>query len=185
MGNRLSKIVTKTGDAGETGLAAGIRVKKDHPRIVALGEIDELNCCVGLLRSELEDSHELQPLLNQIQQDLFDIGGQLAMPEYELLKPAGLDELEENLDTLNQTLEPLKEFILPSGSKAVTQAHFARAVCRRAERNLVSLNSMESLSPLVLQYINRLSDGLFIMARILAKAEENTETLWQSRNHKP
>lgn len=182
MGNRLSKIVTKTGDKGETGLAGGMRVSKNHPRIHALGEVDELNCCIGLLRDALPSKHELELLLSQIQHDLFDLGGQLAMPEHELFQALCLEQLETQLEKLNQNLPPLKEFILPAGSHGVAQAHFARAVCRRCERSLVTLNEVESLNPLLLQYINRLSDGLFIIARTLAHHSQQGEVLWQNRH---
>ncbi len=181
MANRLSKIVTKRGDKGETSLAGGVRVRKDSARIMALGEVDELNCCIGLLLCELTNTHFLYSLLQQIQHDLFDVGGQLACPDTARFQASCVTELEQAIEEMRATLAPLKEFILPNGSKSVAQAHFARAVCRRCERALVHLDSHEAVNPLLLQYINRLSDGLFIMARILAKDSSEEEILWHSK----
>ena len=143
MGNRLSKIATKTGDKGETGLGDGSRVRKSSARVKAIGDIDELNSWVGLLRSHLSDSDELQPLLNQVQHDLFDLGGELSVPGYLALSQDLVQDLEDNLEALNDTLPPLKEFILPGGDMAASHAHMVRTVCRRAERSLVSLGENE------------------------------------------
>lgn len=181
MANRLTQIVTKTGDKGETSLANGVRVRKDNVRIVALGEVDELNCCIGLLLCELSPQGFVQDLLKQVQHDLFDLGAQLACPDVDRLQASCVSELEQALETMRQTLTPLKEFILPNGNKPMVQAHFARAVARRCERALVQLNQLEPLNPWLLQYINRLSDGLFIVARMLAKDSSEEEILWQTR----
>ncbi|WP_430460012.1 cob(I)yrinic acid a,c-diamide adenosyltransferase [Thalassolituus sp. LLYu03] len=182
MGNRLSKIVTRTGDGGETGLGDGSRVSKRSERIHAIGDVDELNSWMGLLRAELSDSDELQPLLHQIQHDLFDLGGELSVPGFNALNEALLDDIEDNLDALNDTLPPLRDFILPGGNRAAAHAHMGRTVCRRAERSLVALAQKETVNELALRYLNRLSDLLFIMARVLARRDGGQEILWKSRH---
>ncbi len=184
MGNRLSKIATRTGDRGETGLGDGSRVSKSSERIHAIGEVDELNSWVGLLRTELTGDDELQPLLHQIQHDLFDLGGELSVPGFNALNEALLSDIENQLERLNDTLPPLKDFILPGGSRAAALAHMVRTVCRRAERALVALTEHEDISPLSLQYLNRLSDLMFVMARVLARRDNGHEVLWQSRYQK-
>jgi cob(I)alamin adenosyltransferase len=184
MGNRLSKIATRTGDRGETGLGDGSRVSKSSERIHAIGEVDELNSWVGLLRTELTGDDELQPLLHQIQHDLFDLGGELSVPGFNALNEALLSDIENQLEKLNDTLPPLKDFILPGGSGAAALAHMVRTVCRRAERALVALTEHEDISPLSLQYLNRLSDLMFVMARVLARRDNGHEVLWQSRYQK-
>ena len=182
MGNRLSKISTKTGDKGDTGLGDGSRVAKSHLRIHTLGELDELNSWVGMLRAELPETDELQPLLSQIQHDLFDLGGEMAMPGHEFLKAEMLSEIEEHIVQYNETLPYLKDFILPGGTKLAATCHLARAVSRRAERAYVALNQEDhNLNPLGLQYLNRLSDLLFVLARVLSRREGGSEVLWQSR----
>lgn len=182
MGNRLSKISTKTGDTGDTGLAGGARVLKNHSRIITLGDIDELNSWLGLLRAQLPIQDELQELLARIQHDLFDLGGEMAMPGHELLKEAMLTLVEEQIVLHNESLPYLKEFILPGGSQAAATAHLARAVCRRAERAYVSAQQEDhSISTLGLKYLNRLSDLLFVLARVIARRDGGAEILWESR----
>lgn len=182
MGNRLSKISTKTGDKGETGLGDGSRVAKSNIRIETLGTLDELNCWVGLLRSQLAENDELQPIFNQIQHDLFDLGGEMAMPGHAMLKAEMLDEIETHVVHYNESLPYLKEFILPGGTPAASSCHMARAVCRRAERHYVELSQEdETVSNLGLRYLNRLSDLLFVLGRVLSRREGGREVLWQSR----
>lgn len=179
MGNRLSKIYTKTGDDGTTGLGDGSRVAKDNLRVEAYGTVDELNSFVGLLRAELADTHAMQLLLSRIQHELFDLGGELCIPNFILIKVDAITRLENAIDHLNQNLPPLKDFILPAGGKAASTCHVARSVCRRAERRVYSLSQQESISPLALQYLNRLSDYLFVAARVLAREHGGSEVLWQ------
>jgi len=179
MGHRLSKIYTRTGDDGTTGLGDGSRVPKDAARVEAFGTVDELNAGIGLLRSELPANHEAQKLLGEIQHDLFDLGGELCIPGYILLKPEQIDLLENEIDRLNEDLPMLKEFILPGGSRAASLAHVARTVCRRAERRVHTLaHSEDSVGALPLQYLNRLSDYLFVLARALARENGGAEVLW-------
>lgn len=176
MANRLSKITTRTGDDGSTGLAGQTRVRKDHPRVEAMGDVDELNSQLGLLLAEtLPD--EMCALLTQIQHHLFDLGGELAMPEFSGITEAKLNALDEAIERYNAALPPLKEFVLPGGSRAAALAHVCRTVCRRAERRLVTLASSEAVSPLLLQYLNRLSDLLFVLARTLNQGSEPAQ--WQ------
>jgi cob(I)alamin adenosyltransferase len=179
MGHRLSKIYTRTGDDGTTGLGDGSRTPKDSLRVEAYGTVDELNSFVGLLRAELAAGHPAQTLLSRIQHELFDLGGELCIPGYSLIKEESIDRLEAGIDTLNADLPPLKDFILPGGSKAAGLTHVARAVCRRAERRVQSLSREETLSPLGLKYLNRLSDYLFVLARVLARENGGSEVLWQ------
>lgn len=181
MGNRLSKITTKTGDGGETGLGDGSRVSKSSERIHAIGDVDELNSWMGLLRTELSTDDELQPLLHQIQHDLFDLGGELSVPGFYALNEELLQDIEDNLEALNDTLPPLKDFILPGGNRCAASAHMARTVCRRAERSLVKMAHTETVSTLALRYLNRLSDLLFILARVLARRNNGQEVIWKSR----
>jgi len=181
MGNRLSKIATKTGDKGETGLGDGSRISKSSERMHAIGDVDELNSWVGMLRAELSDGDDLITLLHQIQHDLFDLGGELSVPGFNALQELLIRDLEHHLETLNEQLPPLKDFILPGGSKTAALCHMARTVCRRAERSLVALAAVDELNPLALQYVNRLSDLLFVMARVLARRNDGEEILWQSR----
>lgn len=182
MGNRLSKIVTKTGDGGETGLGDGSRVSKSSERIHAIGDVDELNSWMGLLRAELIADDDLQPLLHQIQHDLFDLGGELSVPGFYALSEELLQDIEDNLEALNDTLPALKDFILPGGNRCAACAHMARTVCRRAERSLVEMARTETVSSLALRYLNRLSDLLFILARVLARRDNGQEVIWQSRH---
>ncbi len=183
MSDRLSKIITKGGDKGKTSIAGGTRLSKSSARIHAIGDIDELNSSIGVLMAELQSHSNTKDYVAEllsIQHDLFNLGGELAMPDYELLQQDALERLENNAQQMNQSLPPLKEFILPSGSKALASAHMSRSICRRAERQLVALHQEDNnLRPLVLQFINRLSDYLFILARSIGQQDGHTEVLWQ------
>ena len=178
MGHRLSKIYTRTGDAGTTGLGDGTRIGKAEPRMEAIGEIDELNCTLGLLLCE-PLREDLRALLVDIQHDLFDLGGELSIPGSSFIAAAAVTKLEHAIDRYNEELPPLKEFLLPGGAPATAAAHFARAVCRRAERRLLALAAGSSVSATSLQFINRLSDLLFVAARIAARDSDIGEVLWQ------
>ena len=177
MGHRLSKIYTRTGDLGTTGLGDGTRAAKTDIRVQTLGDIDELNSAVGVLLAT-EPAAPLAALLLEIQHDLFDLGGEVSIPRSNLLPSTAVAVLEAAIDEHNASLPPLKEFILPSGGLATAQCHFARAVCRRAERSLVGLAAAESVAPAALQYLNRLSDLLFVLARVLARASGGREVMW-------
>jgi cob(I)alamin adenosyltransferase len=180
MANRLSKIYTRTGDDGTTGLSDGSRLEKDAVRVDAMGDVDELNSVLGLLLTEpIPDT--LRAMLSSIQHDLFDIGGELSLPGHTLIADAHVAQLERELETLNATLPPLKDFILPGGSRAAATAHVARTVCRRAERKVVTLSRTENVSPLLLQYLNRLSDLLFVCARVINREAGGTDVLWEQR----
>lgn len=178
MGHRLSRIYTRTGDGGETGLGDGSRVAKDDARIDALGDVDELNCHVGLLLVE-PLPEDVRACLLRIQNDLFDLGGELSIPGYTMIDDARVDALESTLDRYNASLPALKEFILPGGSRAAAQAHVARALCRRAERSLVRLRRNATVQDASLRYLNRLSDLLFVLARTLNRAAGGSDVLWQ------
>ena len=187
MGHRLSKIITRTGDAGTTGLADGSRVGKDSPRIAALGEVDELNSAIGLLLADpLPDA--IADELIKIQHDLFDCGGEMAIPGYVAVTNTQIERLEAQAGTHNEHLSPLKEFILPGGERSACVAHLARTICRRAERAVVALSvdsasTAAAVNPLTLKYLNRLSDYLFILARTLNRIAGRGDVLWQkSRN---
>jgi len=180
MDNRLTKITTETGDLGSTGLADGSRRLKNDPRISCLGEVDELNSMIGLIRSLLEGPQS-QQLLNQIQHDLLDLGAELSQPGKNLLTGVYVDFLDEHLHRMNTDLPALKEFILPGGSPLLAQIHLARTVCRRVERSLVELHQLETQNPLSLKYLNRLSDVFFILARFIAKRGGHKEIYWQSQ----
>lgn len=179
MGNRLSKIYTRTGDAGTTGLGDGSRVAKDHLRVQAMGDVDELNAVIGIMLTEPVSVH-VQAALTQIQHDLFNLGGELCMPGYTLIKAERVTALEQTLDGWNESLQPLKEFILPGGSRAAAYCHLARTVCRRAERIMHTLNAQEALTALSLQYINRLSDLLFVLCRQLNQEAGVPDVLWNN-----
>jgi cob(I)alamin adenosyltransferase len=178
MGHRLTKIYTRTGDQGQTGLGDGSRVAKDAARVEAMGAIDELNSVVGLLRAEGLPANVDEPL-GRVQHDLFDLGGEISIPGHVRLGKAHIVRLEAWLDTCNADLPPLKEFILPGGTRAAALAHLARTVCRRAERALVRLGRREALPPHALQYLNRLSDLMFVYARVLNRAGGGADVLWQ------
>ncbi|MFP5430962.1 MAG: cob(I)yrinic acid a,c-diamide adenosyltransferase [Gammaproteobacteria bacterium] len=182
MGNRLSKIYTRTGDDGSTGLGDGSRVAKNHLRVEAYGTVDELNAQIGLLRAELPANHAEQSFLETVQHDLFDLGGELCIPGYTLLKAECVTEAEGEIDKLNANLPPLKDFILPGGSKTAAIAHVARTVCRRAERRVYTLSQQEAVNEDSLKYLNRLSDYLFVLARVLARENGGQEVLWRQRN---
>ena len=184
MGHRLTRIYTRTGDSGETGLGDGSRVGKDSPRVEALGGVDELNSHLGLLLAEPIDD-DVRTCLLRIQHDLFDLGGELSIPGHRLLTEAQVAALETWLDRFNATLAPLKEFILPGGSRAAGLAHVARTVCRRAERSLVRLKPGDSDHGLGLRYLNRLSDLLFVLARVLNRSAGCADVLWQRSEPKP
>jgi cob(I)alamin adenosyltransferase len=183
MSNRLNRIYTRSGDGGTTALANGQRLPKYHPRIEALGDVDELNSLLGLLRAELDGTDDLSAPLRRIQNDLFDIGGELAVadPDHSVITLAEVLWLEQRLDELNAQLPPLEEFILPGGGRAAAQAHLCRCVCRRAERRVVELAGRETINPQSAAYLNRLSDLLFVCARHLSRRDGDGELLWQPR----
>ena len=185
MGNRLSKIYNRTGDRGETGLAGGRRVPKSHPRIEAIGAVDELNSQLGLLLAELleargahPDLEEIVQVLAPVQHRLFDLGGELAMPEYRALDETEVARLESCIDRWNDELGPLKNFILPGGTRLVAQAHVCRSLARSAERRCQALDQEETLEGIGLRYLNRLSDLLFVAARAIARRQGVAEILW-------
>ena len=178
MAHRLSKIATRTGDKGETGLGDGSRVPKDHPRVAAMGEVDELNSALGLLLAE-EVPAELRTAFSHVQQDLLDLGGELSIPGHALLKPERVKALDAHLEAWNKDLAPLKEFILPGGSRAAAAAHLVRTVCRRAERSVVALARKEKVSEPARQYLNRLSDLLFVAGRVLNRAAGVGDVQWR------
>lgn len=178
MGNRLSRIVTRTGDDGSTGLGDGARVSKACPRVDALGEVDELNSWLGVLLTEALPE-DVRALLVAIQHDLFDLGGEVCIPGYTLLKEAQVERLDDALAHYNAQLPPLKEFILPGGSRAAAHAHLARTVARRAERALVRVAGEEAVNAPVLHYLNRLSDLLFVLGRHLNRVDGGRDVLWQ------
>ena len=187
MGFRLSKIYTRTGDKGETGLGDGRRVPKDHPRVEAIGEVDTLNSQLGLLLSglsahsvECSGLNEVIEVLEPCQHRLFDLGGELAMPVYQALNNAEVERLEAAIDRWNEELAPLENFILPGGSTLIAQAHICRSLARSAERRCQQLNALEPLAGVGLAYINRLSDLLFVAARLIAKRQGIAEILWQA-----
>jgi len=178
MANRLSKIVTRTGDDGSTGLSSGERIAKDQPRVAAMGDVDELNSNIGLLLTEtLPDA--VREALVGIQHDLFDLGGELSLPGHTLVSEAHLTRIDGLIEQFNVDLPPLREFILPGGCRAAALAHVARTVCRRAERTLVGLRQSENLHTLPVQYLNRLSDLLFVLARVLNRTGGGSDVQWQ------
>lgn len=179
MGHRLTRIYTRTGDEGSTGLSDGSRIGKDHLRIEAIGDIDELNCVLGLLLSH-QLPIDIQHSLSEIQQTLFDIGGELSLPGADTLSEEAVTQLEQQLEMYNATLTPLREFILPGSTEASARCHLARSVCRRAERHVVALARSEAVSPRVLAYLNRLSDLLFVISRVLTRLGNGREIYWRS-----
>jgi cob(I)alamin adenosyltransferase len=178
MGHRLSKITTRTGDGGETGLGDGSRVRKDSPRVAALGEIDELNSAIGVLAAE-PMPERMKGILESIQHDLFDLGGDVSIPGRSTLTEGQVGRLDTLLEEMNAALPRLKEFILPGGTRAASLAHLARAVCRRAERSLVALSSSEKVADPGRIYLNRLSDLLFVLGRVLNRESGRADLLWQ------
>jgi cob(I)alamin adenosyltransferase len=177
MGNRLSKIYTRTGDKGTTGLGDGSRVDKDHLRVETYGTIDELNSVIGLVLTSNFDG-PVRDCLTRTQHELFDLGGELCMPGHTLIPENYVEQLEADLDRFNEALPPLKDFILPGGSEPAARCHLARTVCRRAERLMVALAKLDEINEISLRYLNRLSDLLFVTARVLAKADGGSEVLW-------
>ncbi|MEO8675700.1 MAG: cob(I)yrinic acid a,c-diamide adenosyltransferase [Casimicrobiaceae bacterium] len=178
MGHRLSRIVTKTGDAGTTGLGDGSRVGKDTARIATIGEVDELNSTLGLLLTE-DVPAAVRSCLTAVQHDLFDLGGELSIPGHTAVADAHVERLEAAVEAFNADLSPLKEFILPGGTRAAAVAHVARTVCRRAERSLVHLAASAPVGDPARRYLNRLSDLLFVVARTLNRAAAAPDVLWQ------
>ena len=183
MGHRLTKIYTRTGDDGTTGLGDGTRVPKDHARVEAFGTVDELNSVLGLLSCEAPGD-DVRVALTRIQHTLFDLGGELCIPGRSVLAEAQVTELENLLDRLNADLAPLKEFVLPGGTRAAALCPLVRSVCRRAERRVYTLSRSEPVSPVSLKYLNRLSDLLFVVARAVNQASGAADVLWQPA-HKP
>jgi len=177
MGNRLSKIYTRTGDKGVTGLGDGSRVDKDNLRVEAYGTVDELNSAVGLvLSAELPET--IRSCLVRVQHELFDLGGELCMPGTLLIPDSYAEDLERDLDTFNADLPPLKDFILPGGSESAARCHLARTIARRAERRVVSLAREEDVNEASVRYLNRLSDLLFVASRVLARTAGGEEVIW-------
>ena len=183
MGNRLSKIYTKTGDDGTTGLGDGTRVAKDSARVAAYGTVDELNSSIGIVLAQ-EIPAPIREALTQIQHDLFDLGGELCIPGMAMVHEADVERLEQTLDGFNADLPALKDFILPGGGMAAACCHLARTVCRRAEREVVTLSRSEAVRPEAVRYLNRLSDLLFVLSRVMARASGHGEVLWQHERRK-
>ncbi len=183
MGNRLSKIYTRTGDDGSTGLGDGTRVGKDSARVTAYGTVDEANSSIGVvLATPVPD--EIRVLLTRVQHQLFDLGGELCIPGHAAITGQDVDALEQQLDHFNEHLPPLKDFILPAGGEAAARCHLARTIVRRAERETVTLARHDAVRPEAIRYLNRLSDLLFVLARVLARADGQGEVLWQhDRRH--
>ena len=178
MGNRLSKLYTRTGDDGTSGLSGGERIAKNHERMNAMGAVDELNSVIGLLICKLDDS-ELEKLFTAIQHDLFNIGGEISMPGQSFIKAEKISSLEAHIDKFNESVEPLKDFILPGGSEAASVCHMARSIARRAERDVVTLHQQEDVCDTTRQYLNRLSDLLFVVARIINLRLGQGDVLWK------
>ena len=183
MAHRLSKITTRTGDAGDTGLGDGSRVSKDSPRVRALGELDELNSAIGLVMAE-DPPAEVSAALSDVQHDLFDLGGEISIPGHALLGDAQVARLEATIEAWNAELPALKEFILPGGTRAAAAAHLARTICRRAERAVVALGEKEKVSEPSRRYLNRLSDLLFIAGRRLNRAAGRPDVQWRHERKK-
>jgi cob(I)alamin adenosyltransferase len=178
MGKRLSKIYTRTGDDGTTGLGDGTRVAKDSLRVEAFGTVDEANSAIGIILACPTVPPPVRATLTDVQHDLFELGGELCIPGYSAITDSFIERLEGALDTLNADLPALEEFILPGGSEAAARCHLARTIVRRAERVTTALGHVESVRPEVLRYLNRLSDLLFVVARTLARVEGGQEVLW-------
>jgi cob(I)alamin adenosyltransferase len=178
MGHRLSKIYTRTGDDGSTGLGDGTRVAKDSARVEAYGAVDELNSALGVLLAH-DAPTDVKAQLTDIQNELFDLGGELCIPGRQTMTQAQVDRLERDLDAMNAELTPLKEFILPGGSAAAATCHVARTICRRAERRVTTLARTEPVNTIAVAYLNRLSDYLFVLARHLNKIAGGADVLWK------
>jgi cob(I)alamin adenosyltransferase len=186
VGNRLSKIYTRTGDDGSTGLGDGSRVPKDSLRVEAYGTVDELNSTIGMVLACEGVDDAVRETLTQAQHELFDLGGELCIPGMAMIEDADITRLETSLDGFNEPLPPLKDFILPGGGMAAACCHLARTVCRRAERQVIALARVEEIRPQAQRYLNRLSDLLFVLGRVLARAGGHGEVLWQhERRRKP
>ncbi len=183
MGNRLSKIYTRTGDDGTTGLGDGSRVAKDSARVAAYGTVDEANSCIGMVLAA-DVPEDIRTLLTTVQHQLFDLGGELCIPGHAAIFDADVERLEQQLDAFNEPLPPLKDFILPGGGEAAARCHVARTVVRRAEREAVSLSRLEDVRPEAVRYLNRLSDLLFVLSRVLARASGHGEVLWNHERRK-
>jgi cob(I)alamin adenosyltransferase len=178
MGNRLSKIYTKTGDDGTTGLGDGSRVDKDSQRVEAYGTVDEANSAIGMVLAYESVPGDVRRCLTEVQHDLFELGGELCIPGHSAVEDTFIDRLERDLDRLNADLPPLKDFILPGGGPATSACHLARTIVRRAERRVNTLQREEVVRDQVLRYLNRLSDLLFVIARVLARNESGQEVIW-------
>ena len=185
MGNRLSKIVTRTGDDGSTGLADGGRVPKESARIEACGTVDELNSALGVVLAVEDLPAALAAQLLEIQHDLFDLGGELAIPGSVVMAAHQVERLEALVESWNAELPPLREFVLPGGGAAAASCHLARSICRRAERRCWALSRSEPLGPQALRYLNRLSDLLFVLARVLARRAKGSEVMWRRERVRP
>jgi cob(I)alamin adenosyltransferase len=185
MGNRLSKIYTRTGDGGTTGLGDGSRVPKDSTRVEAYGTVDELNSVIGVLLAVPGLPETVTTCLTEMQHELFDLSAELCIPGHRVITAERVTRLENTLDGFNEALPPLKEFILPGGGPAAAACHLARTVARRAERRVWTLAKAERVAPEVTQYLNRLSDLLFVLARVLARHERGAEVLWRHERGKP
>ena len=181
MGHRLSRIYTRTGDDGSTGLGDGVRVPKEHLRVEAYGTVDEANSTVGMVLAVPGLPAAVAECLTSVQHDLFELGGELCMPGHRAISDADVERLERLLDGFNDALPPLKEFILPGGGPAAAACHLARTVTRRAERRVWALARAEDVAPEVPRYLNRLSDLLFVVARVLSRHERGGEVLWRKR----
>jgi len=178
MGNRLSKIYTRTGDDGTTGLGDGTRVAKDDAHVEAYGTLDELNSVLGVLLAEKLPA-DVTAALQPIQHELFDLGSEFCLPGYKAITAEHVQRLEDTLDKFNETLPPLKEFILPGGTRAAALCHLARTVCRRAERRAWTLHKQHPQNPESIKYLNRLSDLLFVLARVIVRHDRGSEVLWK------
>ncbi|MFT4197897.1 MAG: cob(I)yrinic acid a,c-diamide adenosyltransferase [Pseudoxanthomonas sp.] len=185
MGHRLSRIYTRTGDDGSTALGDGSRTGKDAPRVTAYGTVDEANSAIGLVLAAAGVPEDVRALLTRVQHQLFDLGGELCIPGHAAIGGADVVALETQLDRYNATLPPLKEFILPAGGEAAARCHLARTIVRRAERETVALARVEAVRAEAIGYLNRLSDLLFVLARVLARADGQGEVLWEHRRRHP
>ncbi len=179
MGNRLSKIYTRTGDDGSTGLGDGTRVAKDSVRVGAYGTVDEANSCIGVVLAQGDIDADVLACLTRVQHQLFDLGGELCIPGMALIQDGDIDALERDLDAFNEALPPLKDFILPGGGMAAAHCHVARTVTRRAERDVIALSRAEPVRAQAIRYLNRLSDLLFVIARVLARKSGAGEVVWE------
>jgi len=179
MGNRLSKIYTRTGDDGSTGLGDGSRVAKDSLRVGAYGTVDEANSCIGVVLAQADIGADVIACLTRVQHQLFDLGGELCIPGMALIQDGDIDALERDLDAFNEPLPPLKDFILPGGGAAAAHCHVARTVARRAEREVIALSRAEPVRAQAIRYLNRLSDLLFVIARVLARNSGAGEVIWE------